>query len=84
MATLLAVYNSEGCVGRCDANCYEAKSPDCQCVCGGRNHGAGLKQAMENTRELFEPMLEAYCMTNGILPERCEVFGADHDQGLLL
>lgn len=25
MTTVLAVYNSEGCVGRCDANCHDAK-----------------------------------------------------------
>ncbi len=30
--TLFAVYNSEGCVGRCDAKCYNATSGDCTCV----------------------------------------------------
>ena len=50
--TLIAVYNSEGCVGRCDARCYEAAEPDCDCICGGRNHGAGREQAIDNTREL--------------------------------
>ena len=44
---------------RCDAKCYDAKCPDCDCVCGGRNHGAGLKKAMDNTREIFLPLLEA-------------------------
>lgn len=24
---------------RCDIRCLEAKGPDCQCSCGGRNHG---------------------------------------------
>ena len=55
MTTLIAVYNSEGgCVGRCDAKCYAAHLPGCECVCGGRNHGKGAAQAMENTRELAE------------------------------
>ena len=58
MTTLIAVYNSEGCVGRCDARCYEAREPDCDCICGGRNHGAGLAQAVDNTRELAESWLE--------------------------
>jgi hypothetical protein len=49
--TLIAVYNSEGCVGRCDSRCYSAKDADCSCVCGGRNHGKGLDQATENTRD---------------------------------
>ena len=58
MTTLIAVYNSEGCVGRCDARCYEAAEPDCDCICGGRNHGAGKEQAIDNTRELAENWLE--------------------------
>jgi len=52
--TLIAVYNSEGLVGRCDARCYNAKDSNCDCVCGGRNHRAGRQQATENTRELAE------------------------------
>ena len=49
MTTLIAVYNNDGCKGRCDARCYEACEPHCDCVCGGRNHGAGLERAVENT-----------------------------------
>jgi hypothetical protein len=49
MTTVVAVYKFSGCVGRCDANCHEAKSPECTCICGGANHGVGLKQAMANT-----------------------------------
>jgi hypothetical protein len=52
VSTLLAVYNSEGCVGRCDAKCYQAVGGKCDCICGGRNHGAGYTQAADNTREL--------------------------------
>lgn len=26
----------------------------CDCICGGRNHGAGKQQALDNTRELAE------------------------------
>jgi len=58
MTTLIAVYNSEGCQGRYDAKCYEAAEPECDCICGGRNHGAGLGQAVDNTRELAESWLE--------------------------
>jgi len=60
MTTLIAVYNSSGCVGRCDAKCYEAKEPDCDCICHGRNHGAGQNKAIENTRELAGAWIEAY------------------------
>ena len=51
MTTLIAVYASDGCGGRCDAKCYNAEHPRCDCVCGGRNHGKGLRQAIDNTRE---------------------------------
>lgn len=54
MATLIYVGNSSGCVGRCDAKCYDATSPDCDCICGGKNHRAGRQQAQQNIeREFF-------------------------------
>ena len=58
MTTLIAVYNSEGCVGRCDARCYDAAEEPCECICAGRNHGAGKQQAVANTRRLAEFWLE--------------------------
>jgi hypothetical protein len=58
VTTLIAVYDSEGCQGRCDAKCYAAREPECECICGGRNHGAGLDQAVSNTRELAQGWLE--------------------------
>lgn len=54
MTTVLAVYNSEGCVGRCDATCHNAKSRHCDCICGGKNHGKGLAQAIANNHERFD------------------------------
>jgi len=35
--------------GRCDAKCYEAEHPECDCCCGGVNHGVGFRQAAKNT-----------------------------------
>lgn len=60
MTTMIAAYNSEGCIGRCDAKCYNATEPNCTCICGGKNHGAGHKQALENTQELAEQWMAAY------------------------
>jgi hypothetical protein len=60
MATLLAAHNSEGCIGRCDAKCYNAESAECHCICGGANHGVGYKQAVDNTREMAERWIEEY------------------------
>lgn len=67
MTTVLAVYNSDGCVGRCDAHCHNAKHPECTCICGGMNHGKGREQAMENTRE-----------ATGLKQEDLELFASLH------
>lgn len=66
MTTLIAVYNSEGCVGRCDAHCYNARWPECTCICHGKNHGVGLSRAMDNTREWAEGWIEAYAQQQGL------------------
>ena len=60
MTTLISAHNSDGCIGRCDAKCYDAQEPRCDCICGGRNHGAGKAAAMENTRELAEEWIDRY------------------------
>lgn len=66
MTTLIAVFNSDGCVGRCDAKCYNATSPECECVCGGMNHGRGIKMATDNTRELAEQWIAEYARQKGL------------------
>lgn len=60
MTTLIAAYNSEGCIGRCDAKCYNATCPECDCICGGLNHRAGIQKAMDNTKKLAEVWMEEY------------------------
>lgn len=56
MTTLVAVYNSKRCIGRCDAKCYawldqpRRHKVRCTCICGGRNHGAGETLAISNVR----------------------------------
>jgi hypothetical protein len=54
MVTLISYQSSGGDQGRCDAKCYDAHEEACDCICGGRNHGAGKQQALDNTRELAE------------------------------
>jgi len=34
--------------GECGANCQEAKEIKCVCRCGGKNHGAALKQNIKS------------------------------------
>ena len=73
MTTLIAVYDNDACKGRCDARCYEAREPHCDCVCGGRNHGAGLERAVENTRELANGWIETYTQQHHIKTPRWKV-----------
>ena len=51
MTTVLAVHNSEGCVGSCDARCHDAKGKSCHCICGGQNHGVGYMKAALNVAD---------------------------------
>ena len=53
-------------IGRCDAHCYNAKEPACECICGGKNHGAGLERAAEQTRESAEQWIKAYAERLGL------------------
>jgi hypothetical protein len=71
--TLIAVYASDGCIGRCDAKCYTATEPECDCICGGMNHGGGLGQAIENTRQYTEVMIEKYADAKGLEAFRAEL-----------
>lgn len=70
MTTLISVHNSEGCVGRCDAKCYDARHPTCVCICGGRNHGAGKSEAMGNVTQdmIGERSLAEFARKNGLDP----------------
>jgi hypothetical protein len=68
MTTILAVYTSQGCIGRCDANCYNAKHSKCKCICGSRNHSAGKARAMENAAESV-----------GLTPEDLDRFAKAHN-----
>ena len=54
MTTPISYQPSGGDQGRCDAKCYDAREDEC----GGRNHGAGKEQAIDNTRELAEGWLK--------------------------
>jgi hypothetical protein len=42
---------------RCDKRCYDARGGTCECICGGRNHGAGVQKALDNVRTMFAPIV---------------------------
>jgi len=66
VTTILAVYDSEGCRGRCDSRCHFALSAECDCICGGRYHGSRhdaqrrmIEELLANPelRDRFAPMM---------------------------
>ena len=80
--TLISVYNSDGCIGRCDAQCYDAKHLECDCVCGGANHGKGESQAMANTRAHGDRWVRESAERTGA-DLRADVMGAAVSQEVL-
>lgn len=68
MAMLISVTNSQG-TRRCDSRCYNAEHGNCKCICGGANHGVGLKNALGNCPKIAA----AWCKESGI--ETVKLFG---------
>jgi hypothetical protein len=67
MTTVLAVYNSEGCVGRCDARCHDATTSDCDCICGGACHGSA--HAIQAATDYIDPdgeLRRAFAAAHGL------------------
>jgi hypothetical protein len=79
MVTLISYSNSGGEQGRCDAKCYEATKPECDCICGGANHGAGLQQAIASTRELAQSWINHAQETSQDVTGFCLATEATHE-----
>lgn len=73
MSCLIYAHNGDHCTGKCDANCYEATGGTCDCICGGVNHGVGLKKAKENTAIMADKWIENYAKEKGIDPKEVKV-----------
>jgi hypothetical protein len=68
MTTAISVYTSGGLAGRCDGKCHEAAEPACDCICGGRLHGAGERAIEMQTADYFGSLeaAEAWAKRNGL------------------
>ena len=65
--TVMTAGDSDG-QRRCDGTCHNAKHRKCRCICGGKNHGVGTIQAVQNTRDLwFNDETQAKLVERGIL-----------------
>lgn len=64
MTTLI---QTGGAIGerRCDAKCYEAECVECDCICGGVNHGKGLEKALKSSVQFFNEIVDR----GGVLPD---------------
>lgn len=62
MSTLLTIRTPGGTMRRCDAKCYNATKPHCDCICKGGNHGVGRRQGIQNAIRA----LEEYCKREGL------------------
>ncbi|MBA7546281.1 hypothetical protein ES705_38666 [subsurface metagenome] len=51
MATVLKVQFTSGRIRLCDARCHNAQGDKCSCICNGKNHGVGLRQAIINSQK---------------------------------
>lgn len=58
MTTVLKFGNSNG-MRRCDAQCHDAIQDDCDCICGGRFHGKGVKAVMRMIEERGDKIIKA-------------------------
>lgn len=67
MATVYAVYDNYGLVGRCDARCHEAKKPECNCICGGAHHGVGAKITQEEVNAVTDDELIENAIKLGVI-----------------
>jgi hypothetical protein len=75
MTTLIAVYQGDRMIGRCDARCYQARSHACKCVCHGNNHAAGYARALEQTLRHGQAWLDRYLAERSLTRDGITVTG---------
>lgn len=42
----------------CNSRCYNAKHPNCVCICSGTNHSVGLQKAMGQSAKVTEAIAQ--------------------------
>jgi hypothetical protein len=90
MSTLIASGSSGKARRACNAKCYDAKGPDCDCMCGGINHGVGEMQARQNCGAMGVAWIErtkrlpCFKRRQPFVPEQGDLFAAlrDVNEGL--
>src|SRR6266481_2078487 len=86
MSTLMASRSPGRHRRSCNAKCYNAKRPECDCMCGGRNHGVGELQAHRNSRETGVSWIArairipSVKKRRGLVPQQRDLFSALDDE----
>lgn len=59
MTTMMSYSKDGKTLGRCDARCHEATTPQiqCECICGGAYHGAARGGRLEQIRHHQGPQI---------------------------
>lgn len=80
--TLMTEKIGQDAARRCDAKCYNGHDHRCTCICGGKNHGAGLQKALDNVRDIFLPAIteNADAEIPEMIRELAGMRGKDRDQ----
>ena len=61
MASVMSTYFKAGhSIRSCNAICYDATKEECNCICGGINHGKGFEKAHQNVAEAHKTFMEAF------------------------
>ena len=42
----------------CGRDCYLQRVGNCHCICGGLNHGVGRQQAINNSKQIIDALLQ--------------------------
>jgi len=66
MTVLITVTDGNDRKTSCDSRCHNAVSLQCRCCCGGMNHGVGREQAIENTSNMTDEQINAFCQQGGL------------------
>lgn len=58
MPSVISFKSQGGWKAQCDSRCFAAIGPDCDCMCGGANHGKGYANAVQNTEKMKGDFME--------------------------
>lgn len=71
MAAVVTLWVRGATIVACNERCYESDDPECDCICGGENHGQGQTQAEVNAAISGPEWLGRYVTEHRLDPWDC-------------